>query len=53
MVLVISRVILFVIIALALGITTVFPQQKLPLYIIYIVCSGRDCYECMVYPSKY
>ncbi|MBE5663460.1 hypothetical protein HU000_03195 [Staphylococcus sp. SS60] len=35
MVLVISRVILFVIIALALGITTVFPQQKLPLYILF------------------
>ncbi|HDJ2903743.1 TPA: hypothetical protein PP434_000273 [Staphylococcus aureus] len=35
MVLVISRVILFVIIALALGITTVFPEQKLLLYIVF------------------
>ncbi|BCN89233.1 hypothetical protein [Staphylococcus argenteus] len=35
MVLIISRVILFMIIALALGVMTAFPEQKLPLYIVF------------------
>ncbi|CDR64019.1 TPA: hypothetical protein RRM88_001901 [Staphylococcus argenteus] len=35
MVLIISRVILFMILALALGVMTAFPEQKLPLYIVF------------------
>lgn len=58
MALIVSRAILFLILALAFGIATVFPEQKLPLYkvaIIYsihTVCSGCDCFECMAYTSK-
>lgn len=53
MALIVSRAILFLILALAFGIATVFPEQKLPLYSIHIICSSCDYYECMVYPSKY
>ena len=54
MALIVSRAILFLILALAFGIVTVFPEQKLPyIYSIHIICSSCDYYECMVYPSKY
>lgn len=52
MALIVSRAILFLILALAFGIATVFSEQKLPLYIIHTVCSGCDCFECMAYTSK-
>lgn len=35
MALIVSRAILFLILALAFGIATVFPEQKLPLYIVF------------------
>lgn len=35
MALIVSRAILFLILALALGIATVFPEQKLPVYILF------------------
>lgn len=35
MVLIVSRAILFLILALAFGIATVFPEQKLPVYILF------------------
>lgn len=35
MALIVSRAILFLILALAFGIVTVFPEQKLPLYIVF------------------
>lgn len=53
MALIVSRAILFLILALAFGIATVFPEQKLPLYYsIHIICSSCDRFECMVYTSK-
>lgn len=53
MALIVSRAILFLILALALGIATVFPEQKLPVYILFtLVCCGCDCFECMAYTSK-
>ncbi|HDJ6698959.1 TPA: hypothetical protein PQ896_001273, partial [Staphylococcus aureus] len=35
MALIVSRAILFLILALAFGIATVFPEQKLPVYILF------------------
>lgn len=51
MALIVSRAILFLILALVFGIATVFPEQKLPIYILFILF-GCDCFECMAYTSK-
>ncbi|MDQ7183631.1 hypothetical protein RCF45_02740, partial [Staphylococcus aureus] len=59
MALIVSRAILFLILALAFGIATVFPEQKLPLYIVFtlfvavaivLMCkpyirNDRNCYK--------
>ncbi len=51
MALIVSRAILILILALAFGIVTVFPELAI-IYIIHTVCSGCDCFECMAYTSK-